>query len=71
MCLCVTAETIVNVLDFKKGIGLWHSVQTVTSRYIFIIFIFKKQIVFHFGKAISLTFFLSVSAECVEYVTCG
>ncbi|KTF87384.1 hypothetical protein cypCar_00014372, partial [Cyprinus carpio] len=26
------AETMVNVLDFKKGIGLWHSVHTITYR---------------------------------------
>lgn len=28
-CVCVSAETLVNVLDFKKDVGLWHGVLTV------------------------------------------
>lgn len=29
LCFCFSAETIVNVLDFKKDVGLWHAIQTV------------------------------------------
>lgn len=28
--LCVSAEIIVNVLDFKKDVGLWHGILTVS-----------------------------------------
>uniref|UniRef100_A0AAR2JHB6 DMAP1-binding domain-containing protein n=1 Tax=Pygocentrus nattereri TaxID=42514 RepID=A0AAR2JHB6_PYGNA len=28
VCLCILAETLVNVLDFKKDVGLWHGILT-------------------------------------------
>lgn len=28
--LCLSAEIIVNVLDFKKDVGLWHGILTVS-----------------------------------------
>uniref|UniRef100_A0A3P9MN99 Disco-interacting protein 2 homolog Ca n=1 Tax=Oryzias latipes TaxID=8090 RepID=A0A3P9MN99_ORYLA len=31
-CSYTEAETIVNVLDFKKDVGLWHAVQTVRKK---------------------------------------
>jgi len=55
----------VNVLDFKKGIGLWHSVQTVKSVTDFC----SLHLFYFFLKSDFSTFSLSV--ECVEYVTCG
>lgn len=30
-CFFYTAETIVNVLDFKKDVGLWHGILTVSK----------------------------------------
>ena len=31
-----TAETIVNVLDFKKDVGLWHGILTVRATHLLV-----------------------------------
>lgn len=62
LCVCVfSAETLVNVLDFKKDVGLWHGVLTV----IILLHSYKSVILcilfcIPFGHSILLSMFQSV-----------